>query len=306
MKKRIGLFLVVITVLLSISGCSPSKSTSIKRSDLIGTWRADKSYYEEGYDSVFSFSEDGTYLASVKNPDTGWAYNEFSIGTFNLDGNTLTLYYGDYEEKGTCSLKDDLLDIKFPSNDSPIPLVRSSESFDAITGLPAPDLKSKSNETTPSTNPTTSTTTYKPGTYKIGVDMPAGLYALIGSGYVEVSSDSSGSSIIDNDNFENVAYVSVQDGEYLKLSRCSAVPEAEFTPKTSDTYSSGMYRVGIDIPSGEYKLTADGGNGYFERNTSAIGAGSDIIDNDNFDGSTYITINDGEFLTLNRCSIVIQ
>lgn len=72
--------------------------------------------------------------------------------------------------------------------------------------------------------PAKQTTYYGPGMYKVGVDIPAGEYnvkAEIGElGYLEVSSDPNGTSIITNDAFENNSYVSISDGQYLKLESC--------------------------------------------------------------------------------------
>lgn len=62
----------------------------------------------------------------------------------------------------------------------------------------------------------------KAGTYKIGTDLPAGEYLFFakGMGYIEVSSNSRGTfdSIITNDNLMEDSYITVEDGQYLKLS----------------------------------------------------------------------------------------
>ncbi|NJE40585.1 hypothetical protein E0K99_04505 [Faecalicoccus pleomorphus] len=72
--------------------------------------------------------------------------------------------------------------------------------------------------------PAKQTTYYGPGMYKVGVDIPAGEYnvkAEVGElGYLEVSSDPNGTSIITNDAFENNSYISISDGQYLKLESC--------------------------------------------------------------------------------------
>lgn len=68
--------------------------------------------------------------------------------------------------------------------------------------------------------------------FKVGTYLPAGEYkisvdedSVVGYGYIEVSTDSSHvlSSIKSNDNIDGDSYITVSDGEYLKLSGCHIV-----------------------------------------------------------------------------------
>ena len=68
---------------------------------------------------------------------------------------------------------------------------------------------------------------YPEGKYLVGKDIPAGEYKIsltdgnvMGYGYIEVSSDASGTlnAIIANANIQGDTYQTVQDGQYLKLS----------------------------------------------------------------------------------------
>lgn len=68
------------------------------------------------------------------------------------------------------------------------------------------------------------------GMYLVGKDIPAGTYLLKTTsaeygGYYARCKDASGeiTSIIANDNFTNTAYITVNNGEYLQLTRCGAV-----------------------------------------------------------------------------------
>lgn len=55
-----------------------------------------------------------------------------------------------------------------------------------------------------------------------------------------------------------------------------------------------MYKVGSDIPAGEYVLFADKSeNGYYERDEDS--GGDSIIDNDNFSTFTYVNFKEGEY-----------
>lgn len=95
----------------------------------------------------------------------------------------------------------------------------------------APATTTSSDNSTSSANPSTSTgnsgdQVYTSGTYKVGQDIPAGEYKFTQTdeygGYIERSSDSSMEfdSIISNDATSEkgeTAYVTVHDGEYLKI-----------------------------------------------------------------------------------------
>lgn len=69
---------------------------------------------------------------------------------------------------------------------------------------------------------------YPEGMYKVGRDIIAGEYKVVsdgGTSYLEVATDSSGvlESIVTNDNFTGEKYITIQDGQYIKLSRCHIV-----------------------------------------------------------------------------------
>lgn len=150
--------------------------------------------------------------------------------------------------------------------------------------------------------------TFSFGQYKIGTDMPSGEYILIANdgGYFCVSSDSNGDDILFNDNFETNSIITVYDGEYLELSRCIAYPFDAFCEVYGiDTSNSGiMLKIGVNLDAGEYKLesTDDEYYGYYCIYDSS--RHENIIANDNFTGQTYVTVSDGQYLLLNRCTIV--
>lgn len=74
------------------------------------------------------------------------------------------------------------------------------------------------------------------------------------------------------------------------------------TKVLSGRVDEGQYKVGSDIPSGEYALFTSSGSGYFCVSSDANS--NDIIYNDNFPTNTFITVYDGEYLTLNRAYAV--
>ena len=153
-------------------------------------------------------------------------------------------------------------------------------------------------------------TIYDSGQYKVGSDIPAGEYVLFAdgySGYFEVTTDSSGEldSIIVNDNFYTNSIVTINEGEYFQMTGCYAIPIEENPPV--DTTDEGMFKVGLHIEPGEYKVTVDEsavlGYGYVEVSSDSSHKLTSIVSNDNFEGSRYITVTSGQYLTLSSCTM---
>lgn len=80
----------------------------------------------------------------------------------------------------------------------------------------------------------------------------------------------------------------------------TAVTVAEETPKTS--FGEGMHLVGTDIEAGEYKLTATSDVDGYWKVTGSSAPDADIIGNDIFTGTAYVTVTDGQYLTVSRCT----
>jgi hypothetical protein len=166
-------------------------------------------------------------------------------------------------------------------------------------------------EEEPEPEPEPTQTRYYSGMYKIGTDIPAGEYKLYsngsGYGYFENDKDSSGSiySIISNDTISTFTYTTVKSGTYLKLQGCYAVPVKEAEPYQiqNKQYLEGKYKVGFDIPAGEYKLTSYGSDAYVEVSKNSSGSISSIVSNDIFENTKYITVEKGQYLKLSGCYI---
>lgn len=145
-------------------------------------------------------------------------------------------------------------------------------------------------------------TKYESGQYKVGTDIPAGEYVIFadgGPGYFEVTVDANGDDIIANENFEYNSIMTIVDGEYLKLSRAYAVPIEDVESLPMDT--ADMFKIGVFLPAGEYKVVSDSDSGYYC--IYGDNRQGDIIANDNFDGQSYLTVSDGQYLVLSRCHI---
>lgn len=151
---------------------------------------------------------------------------------------------------------------------------------------------------------------YGPDTYKVGVDIPADEYMVLQyydnrSGYMCVSSDSNGNDILDNAVFYNYHFIKVSSGQYFELSNAIALPASKYKIPDVDTSKliEGMYRVGVDIPAGEYKVSASSSSrsGYYAIYNTAS-ADRDIEDNELFSTSSYVTVTKGQYLELSACT----
>lgn len=148
---------------------------------------------------------------------------------------------------------------------------------------------------------------YFAGMYKVGSDIPSGEYILYsnegtdGSLYFCVSSDSNQDNIIFNDSTKNNSIITVQDGEYLELSRCYAIP---FTGNEEVDIGGEyfMVKVGANFQEGEYKIEATEDRGYYCIYSDS--RESEILSNDNFEGSTYVTVKNGDYFLVSRAKIV--
>lgn len=159
---------------------------------------------------------------------------------------------------------------------------------------------------TPEPDPFEGMTTYSSGQYKVGIDIPSDEYVIFAtsdSGYFSVTADPNGDDIVLNDNFDANSIATVYEGEYLELSRAFAVSSEDFYE--SHTILSDvpgiMLKVGYDIEPGEYKLVATNDSGYYC--VYADSRHDDIVSNDNFEGFSYVSVSEGEYLILSRCVI---
>jgi len=151
------------------------------------------------------------------------------------------------------------------------------------------------------------------GTYKVGDDIPDGEYVVFANGmaYIESASDSTGEldSIIFNDNLMNDAhaYITLADGEYFKLQSAEMYPveDAPSVEPEDGVYADGMYKVGEDIPAGEYQIILDNAidMGYYEVASDSSHQLGSIVTNENVQADTYLTVSDGQYLKLQDVKI---
>lgn len=147
---------------------------------------------------------------------------------------------------------------------------------------------------------------YSAGSYRVGKDIPSGEYKIISSsrsGYYCVYPDSSKGDILSNGNFNTCTYVTVSDGQLLEVTGASFVAIADAKP-TSTLSGEGIYKVGFDIQPGEYNITAQSGSGYYAvLSTVDANESFNIINNDNFEGNSFVTVTDGQYLEISGATV---
>ena len=75
-------------------------------------------------------------------------------------------------------------------------------------------------------------------------------------------------------------------------------PPVEAQP-AGKTYAAGMYKVGSDIPAGDYLIITNEST-YLEVTSDSTGSFASIIHNANFENSQYINIKSGQYLSFSN------
>ncbi len=156
------------------------------------------------------------------------------------------------------------------------------------------------------------TTKFVPGTYRVGIDIPAGEYKISpeqGDGYFSICTDASCEQIIRNGIIRGQAYLTICNGQFLKLSRCHAIPSLEAPPyqPKNGIYEEGEYKVGIEIAPRIYRITAcNGAKGYYCVKYHTNDGQQKIVTNGNFSSTVYVQLERGQILSLRRCTLSIH
>lgn len=153
---------------------------------------------------------------------------------------------------------------------------------------------------------------FEPGSYAKGT-IPKGEYAYVGRNEGYFGEEINGQ-IIDNQIFPSFGYVFVHgigdiktDGYLLspvalnKLGYKSASEVFRSLTKQDAYNFSGMYKIGTDLPAGNYVIESAGA-AYVSVNTGPVGNG-EIVWNDNFHGTKSANLTEGQYLELNNASI---
>lgn len=68
---------------------------------------------------------------------------------------------------------------------------------------------------------------------------------------------------------------------------------------------AGMYKVGADLPAGEYLMYASG-SAYFEVASDSKGTLDSIVANDNFTSTRYITVENDQYLEIKNAKMLLS
>lgn len=149
---------------------------------------------------------------------------------------------------------------------------------------------------------------YPPGTYRVGLDLPAGEYYInTSSSYASIKVMSSSSLDYDDTRIyrsvNRFSYIAVEESEYLSISDASFCPvENAKKPVFSSPYKAGMYLVGTDIPAGVYYIEVNDSSCYYEVLSDAHA--ENCLFNDYFETFQYVELKEGEYFSLERGTMV--
>lgn len=182
------------------------------------------------------------------------------------------------------------------------------------------EVSEESENTEESENENTVEPIVSEGSYRVGEDVSAGDYIIYADDYMGIDtgshfvsggefevreSTSADANLVLYDGVDTFVFVTITDGQYLKLDKCSLYP-IDYTDKI-DTTKEGGFRVGIDIPAGEYKVVEDGDDEVLSYPLisvySSYASMIDLVTCQDVSGSGYIEVQDGQYLILDDCHI---
>jgi hypothetical protein len=67
-----------------------------------------------------------------------------------------------------------------------------------------------------------------------------------------------------------------------------------------------MYKVGLDVEPGEYKISAVVTTGYYEVSDSCKHSIQSIIESDNFVGEKLLTLKKGQYIKLINSNLIMK
>lgn len=93
------------------------------------------------------------------------------------------------------------------------------------------------------------------------------------------------------------------EGTDTETKAMETVKETPSKSKDRIELTNGMYKVGEDVDEGEYFLLADHKDAYYQISNNSSGDAKGILANEIFSKNRYITLEKGQYLTLDGCTL---
>lgn len=278
--------------------------------------------------AIYCFADEGRYLSdddylkSTEQDYDGYRYISFEEASFGGISGKLHTYNATFDLDYKVSsfyfaIGDDLMNVLYmrsvslPDSRQPLEEVMGSMQMfeDADTENTAPS--------SPGSDSVPVQDSYGDGTYEVGVDIPAGEYVLLpdaeesGSYAVRSSAEQDTTdNLIDYDTTSQRDYLTVEEGQYLTIRSCVVIPsdKAPAVDISSGVIPHGTYKVGKDIPAGEYTLRCySNSRGMFTvRNSSQItDKDSTVVMSGTFDDVASVTVEEGQYLSVGGAEIYL-
>ena len=159
---------------------------------------------------------------------------------------------------------------------------------------------------------------YGTGSYEVGTDIPEGEYYFTHKDEYDMTGYTIFNRYIEEEEtffIPTWSFYYLQEGDYIHMSESGKFISASEIPPI-ESRGDGMYRVGVDIPQGTYRLSYTGegesGKGYYAVHTATPGffnkedlTGSHTSDDDFFTGEREIKVSNGEYLEVTYCKFEI-
>ena len=157
---------------------------------------------------------------------------------------------------------------------------------------------------------------YGKGDYEVGTDIPQGEYYFTPKDEYDITGYAVSNRYIEGeDTFYSAtwSFYYLEEGDHLHMSESGKFISASEIPPI-ESRGEGMYRVGVDIPQGTYRLSYTGeggvGKGYYAVYTATPGffndeklAESRILEEDWFTGEREMKVSNGQYLEVKNCKI---